>query len=360
MLAALKAIKNLTPDTQLKLGIACIILAFDIFIYQRYYPKQHDFNTAGLIITHGFVLLLIVLVVIYDRSKGIYLVYHNIAMAFLLSAPMVIFCLVAPATPYAPIDALLKQLDNYVGYHAPTIFLFTQAHPLFKLILETFYSLLFFELYFFVFMLSCLGDRIAVRKFLFSMALCYVAAAFFYFFFPSLAPAYLYPHTAFTASQKQVVTQFFMLKHHQHLYFHNLAIIAFPSFHAIWALLILYYAKHRKILFSVLLPCNVILLFSTLTTGWHYLADIFGAFLFASVAILLTSIIFSWQNNGPQTDTPIWSNTANPQKLSVSFQLISLAVLFLSVYCFSPVMLLVYSLFVLFHFNLWSRPEKQL
>ena len=65
-------------------------------------------------------------------------------------------------------------------------------------------------------------------------------------------------------------------------------LIAFPSFHTIWAILLALAFRHRRRLFVVAVALNLVVILSTLTTGWHYLSDVLGG------GLVVGLVAFSW------------------------------------------------------------------
>ena len=62
-------------------------------------------------------------------------------------------------------------------------------------------------------------------------------------------------------------------------------LITFPSFHTVWALLLVAACPRPAKAFSVVLNAAVIV--ATLTTGWHYLADVLAGIVVFYVACWL-------------------------------------------------------------------------
>ena len=147
--------------------------------------------------------------------------------------------------------------------------------------------------------------------------------------------------------------QFFLLHHHDALYFHNLAIIAFPSFHAIWAMSIVVFAYQRKLLFYVLLVLNILVVISAVTLGWHYLADVLGAVIFLSVSLACARFVFRRYPAATILDVPFWGYYS--ARTALIFQAATLIVLFITVYANAPVILVFYTLAVMVHWMLWRE-----
>ncbi len=71
-------------------------------------------------------------------------------------------------------------------------------------------------------------------------------------------------------------------------------LITFPSFHATWAILLALSCWHRRWLFALSAVLNGMVLIATLTTGWHYLADVLAGIVMAAVAVAACHWLGLW------------------------------------------------------------------
>lgn len=72
-------------------------------------------------------------------------------------------------------------------------------------------------------------------------------------------------------------------------------LITFPSFHTAWAILLAFALRRDKWLFGPSLVLNLAVIVSTMTTGWHYFADVVSGTGTAVVAISLSyALEFRW------------------------------------------------------------------
>jgi membrane-associated phospholipid phosphatase len=99
-------------------------------------------------------------------------------------------------------------------------------------------------------------------------------------------------------------------------------LITFPSFHTTWALLLAYAVRRNRWLFAPSALLNIAVIVSTMTTGWHYFADVFAG---ASVAVMAIAVshalerAFARQQASPLTS--LWLSPAPrpaPQSVAVS------------------------------------------
>ncbi len=71
-------------------------------------------------------------------------------------------------------------------------------------------------------------------------------------------------------------------------------IVTFPSFHAIFAVIITYAVRQVRWALAVFAPLNALMLISTPTVGGHYLADVVAGIGVAVISIALTRVIQRW------------------------------------------------------------------
>ena len=70
---------------------------------------------------------------------------------------------------------------------------------------------------------------------------------------------------------------------------HAEGLITFPSFHTTWALLLATAFVHRRRIFIASAILNGAVIISTMTTGWHYFADVLGG-----VAVYVIVMLAAW------------------------------------------------------------------
>ena len=74
------------------------------------------------------------------------------------------------------------------------------------------------------------------------------------------------------------------------LSFNTLKLVAFPSFHTIWSILILFLIYNYRYLFYILLIINCSIILSTVLLGWHYLSDVLASFVVCGLSYLFWPI----------------------------------------------------------------------
>lgn len=203
------------------------------------------------------------------------------------------------------IDHYLTAGDESLGFYLPAVVAWQQQHPIIGRIFQLAYDSLLVQTAAIVAILGFLGDRKPLELFILRMMLAALVTLVIFMIIPAEGPFDIYG-IAPSASQAHYLEQFHALRSgtfHQFSYRDAEGLITFPSFHAIWALL-LFMAIRRRVIWGILFGLlNAAVIVSTMTTGWHYLTDVLAGLLIGTVICWLTSR--SWENGGwPFAPTP--------------------------------------------------------
>ncbi len=190
------------------------------------------------------------------------------------------------------VDDQLASLDRLSGVHVPAIKTWADAHPEAQRLLQWAYNSLLWQTPLVIIVLGFSNDRARlegfVRQFLLSTLACVVLFALWPAEGPFIAHGY-----APSASQAAY------LDHLHGLRDGSLTImtwrgaeglITFPSFHTCWAILLAWALRGRGWLTVCAVTVNVAVVFSTMTTGWHYFTDVVGGVLTAGLAIAASTV----------------------------------------------------------------------
>jgi membrane-associated phospholipid phosphatase len=130
-----------------------------------------------------------------------------------------------------------------------------------------------------------------LREYYFLLLVTTLIGFIIYYFFPTTAPASVMKGAYFSSEQLATGLKFHEI-HSGIPPSTNLGgLIAFPSYHCIWALCCLYLLKDHPIPFFILLVLNSIILISCFMIGWHYLADVIGGVLVTYIAYTLLQYV---------------------------------------------------------------------
>ncbi|MDE2491696.1 MAG: phosphatase PAP2 family protein [Elusimicrobia bacterium] len=177
-------------------------------------------------------------------------------------------------TPFPPIDARLARWDAALGWSTTGVLAWTWSHPLLRRLMQWCYASLNVQLVALPAAAALGRDRRTMRVYLYAVAYSFLAGGLFYYFFPSSGPAAVFSSPFFTAEQRNTFVKFWQVHHGLPVASVMGGMIAFPSFHVAWAVLLTYAARPWRPLFRAAAALNVLVVASTLLLGWHYLLDV--------------------------------------------------------------------------------------
>ncbi len=188
-------------------------------------------------------------------------------------------------TPFPPIDPTLVQWDQLLGFDQLALLHWTYAHPLMQRVLNRAYNALEIQLLGVPILLACLGYERAIVRLLARLIIAFLMGGTLYYLFPTTAPASLFADPLFLAEQHHTALKFYTIRAHLVPTVSDGGMIAFPSFHVIWAILLTLSCRENKLLFFPVALINSFLIAATLCLGWHYLVDAISACLLVIIAI---------------------------------------------------------------------------
>lgn len=195
------------------------------------------------------------------------------------------------ATPFPPIDHLLVTIDQWMHINTPAIMAWTHHHPPIHHALNFIYMSLICELVGIPILLSIFETNQSLCVFYISILIAMFLGGVIYYFFPTMAPSGVFHSPYFSIMQQDTSLRFYEVHHFLKVSTSEGGLIAFPSFHVIWAILLTYPWRNRKIIFYPLACYNVILIASTVLLGWHYFTDVIGGIIVAAVSVLFATIL---------------------------------------------------------------------
>lgn len=258
---------------------AIILLVSLIFLLANHFTTQFpvvDFPSA--LTTHAgiFVCFLVYILGFYLEKMHTQsaLLCKTIGMITLTAFIMLIADSGFFTTPFALKDNYVMKIDQFLHFYLPHLVAWIQHYPAWAIFFNQIYRSLFLMLFILPITLALLNDKMAVyRFFLACLTSCFIGY-FIYYFFPTSGPAAVLHSPYFPVDAAHIVSQF----HHNHHYFsenfYRAGFISAPSFHTIWAVLfVCSVAGYKKYLFPLMFIYSSLVIFSTLTTGWHFVAD---------------------------------------------------------------------------------------
>jgi len=188
-------------------------------------------------------------------------------------------------TPFPLVDSQLNHVDLMLGFNSAHWFNWTMHHPWAYRISTYVYAFLQHELLWVPVILALLEQKRSLDIF-FTCCLLTSAIGFtIYYFFPTTEPANVVHGATFLHEQYLVVQQFKQMHAHKAVTDAIGGVVGLPSFHVIWSILLVYAARNKKWLFYPLLVMNSLIILSTLTLAWHFLADVLAGFVVAGLSI---------------------------------------------------------------------------
>lgn len=207
-------------------------------------------------------------------------------VAFVTGFIVLMYAVATSARPL--IDSQLAAFDALCGITVPVVREWAAAHPLFNLLLNFAYDTLLYQTALVLIALGLTGNRPALEGFMASFMLSALASLALFVLFPAEGPFVTYGLDP-SLDQAQFLDHFRALRDGTRTlatYRGAEGLITFPSFHVAWALTITWSLRHcRRSLFLAALVLNLLAIVSTMTTGWHYFADVLGGAVVAAISI---------------------------------------------------------------------------
>ncbi|GGI77179.1 membrane protein [Legionella impletisoli] len=180
-------------------------------------------------------------------------------------------------TPFNPIDEHIMDFETALHINLEEIIAWTSQHPVFKEFLAYCYDTLSLQLAFLPLVIIVTGQTKRAREFYFQMIMSVVIGYIIYYFFPTTAPASVIESPNFYQAQLATGFKFYQIHNYIQPTTYEGGMIAFPSFHIIWAWYCQYLIRGWHLAFALLLPLNIMLAISCVLLGWHYPIDIVGS-----------------------------------------------------------------------------------
>jgi len=203
----------------------------------------------------------------------------NIALALFVSGLQL--------TPFPPIDEALQRWDHALHFDTAAAIAWTAAHPLLRRFLDWCYMSTDVLVALAPLAAGFAFDKKRMRVYLFAFAYANLIGGLFYYFFPSSGPATVYRSPYFAYIQQLTSAKFYWVHHGLPVTTMWGGMIAFPSFHVMWAVITTYAALPYRKLFWGVAVLNVLVILSTVLLGWHYLVDVPAGIALAGVSLYL-------------------------------------------------------------------------
>lgn len=264
------------------------ITAFTINYFFFQYKGNHYFPASAY---HAGICLLVLVGstrYCFKKDHFFYKFPQAIFMLYLVMSSIALLTNAAQLTPFSPIDKQLIATELWFGIDLAKIMAWTAKHPLLQALLAFIYDSLVWQMSILPVLVACLGKFTALKQYVCLMLISTILGFVFYYFFPTTAPASNILSPYFSPEQYATGIKFTEIHHHLYPSTMKGGMIAFPSFHIIWAWFCLYLVRLWPVFFCLLLPINLLLVLSCVLLGWHYSMDMLGSI----IVILLTHAIY--------------------------------------------------------------------
>jgi hypothetical protein len=222
---------------------------------------------------------------------------HRVADMFGVTALWIAISLVALLTTAlttrtaAPlVDSMLVAADGRLGFHWPFWIGWVDRHPLIRVCLALAYISLLPQFAVSLVYLPLTGDAERIIELAVITVLALIPALVCVRFAPALGPFAVFGMT----DRAMYLPAMLALRNGAKVFdvsYNGAALITFPSFHAIWALALVYIHRGNGWASVAVATLNTVVLLSVLSEGGHYLIDlIFGVFV-AVAAIVVVPIV---------------------------------------------------------------------
>lgn len=195
-------------------------------------------------------------------------------------------------TPFHPVDSVFVKIDQALGFSQTAVLNWTYDHRWLARLFDQAYSQIGIELSFIPLVLALLLDQRGVKVLLMGIIFSFIVGTGIYYFFPTTAPASMFFDPNFAMQQHDTFIKFFEIHHHLPITTQEGGLIAFPSFHVVWCVLLAYSLRRTKWLFYPVAALNSFIILSTIFLGWHYLTDVIGGLAMATLSIWVCETVY--------------------------------------------------------------------
>ena len=192
------------------------------------------------------------------------------------------------------IDAPLAALDRALGVDWPTLMAFVAHYPWTNMVLQLVYISVLPQIAILVVTLGLMGKPERIYALCLSVAAGAAVAIFIWTIAPSFGafsvyalPANVADHLALALDGHYAKALVSLLAHGPGRISPSAAqgLIGFPSYHAVLALLVVWYARPLPVIRWLTLAINAVVLLATPIQGGHHVVDVLAGFAVAALAI---------------------------------------------------------------------------
>lgn len=266
------------------LFLVCSSIAFGLNAMLFHYPGNYYYPKEAPFVLGALCLIYFGICIQCGKQSGAAKKIREVLYLFLSMALIIIGCMAIQYTPFPPIDASIVQSSEWMNIDLAKIIHWSKTHPRLYDSLEVFYESIVFQMVYLPLILIIFGYFKRLHEYYFLLLTTAFIGYVFYYFFPTTAPASMIESPYFTEAQRATGLKFNQI--HAYIQPSTLegGMVAFPSFHVIWAWLCAFLVRDWRLAFGLILILNTVVTFSCVLLGWHYIPDIFASIAVLSIA----------------------------------------------------------------------------
>lgn len=275
-------------------GSVVAILAVDV-LWLSFSSFKISYNEMDFLLYISFVSLFYIPYLIYKYLRpdpNIMMTFLSFCWFFCFAKVALILSYLAYTTDYPLITSSLADIDQDLGFYAPSLVLWFRHHPSWNIVFSIIYNSFLFQKPFTLLYLSLRGQLNHLESFMMQYMIAGVLAIVIGAALPAVG-TYIWYHFPPNPGQLSDMEQLYALRENIVDLDKLNGIVEFPSFHTASALIYTYaFRDENKFIFIPILFLNILLIFSCLSHGGHFLIDIFGGIAVAIIAIGIERFLF--------------------------------------------------------------------
>ncbi|HWB08728.1 MAG TPA: phosphatase PAP2 family protein [Pirellulales bacterium] len=286
------ALLRFSSDTRRKAAIIALLFFVTCLVCRW---RSLDIPAADIGPPVALVAALVALACYYrQRGEASFVLCLSALSQIVAFATCYVVAMYALATPAWPlVDGRLAAFDSWCGVHVPRFCRFAAEHPTIERVLRAAYDSLLYQTAAVIVLLGLRNRRQELESFVLAFMLAALMALAIFVVMPAYGPFGEYGLTP-SDDQARFLDHFLSLRDGSRRvisYRGAEGLITFPSFHVAWALVIVWALRGSRPVFAAFAMLNALLILSTMTTGWHYFADVLGGAAVAAVAVIAANAL---------------------------------------------------------------------
>lgn len=266
-----------------------IILLFSLVLFQVnnyyfHYVGNNYYPLHTLVLGSTISLIMVGAWLQFNVNHALFIRSRETLFFFAIMAAIALYTNAIQYTPFLPIDKKIISYEYILGIDLLKFMAWTAQYPHVKKLLTLIYNSLNYQMSVLPLLMIFLGHIHKIRQYYFLLLITAILGFSFYYLFPTTGPASNLNSPLFNSAQYATGIKFREI--HAQLLPSTLegGMIAFPSFHVIWAWFCVFLVWEIKGLRLFLLPINFLLIASCVLLGWHYPLDLVGSLVLIIIA----------------------------------------------------------------------------